>query len=46
MIGAIDNAYGFEALLPSDKAGLLGSQMHYEKPNIDQIVVHYIKDRR
>ena len=46
LIGAIDNAYGFEALLPSDKAGLLGSQMHYEKPNIDQIVVHYIKDRR
>ncbi len=46
LIGVIDNAYGFEALLPSDKAGLLGSQMHYEKPNIDQIVVHYIKDRR
>lgn len=46
LIGVIDNAYGFEALLPSDKAGLLGSDFHYEKPNIDQIVIHYIKDRR
>lgn len=46
LIGVIDNAYGFEALLPSEKAGLLGSHMHYEKPNIDQIVVHYIKDER
>ena len=44
LIGVLDNAYGFEALLPSDKAGLLGSEFHYEKPNIDQIVVHYIKD--
>lgn len=46
LIGMVDNAYGFEALLPSDKAGLLGSGFHYEKPNIDQIVVHYIKDGR
>lgn len=46
LIGVIDNAYGFEALLPSEKAGLLGSGFHYEKPNIDQIVVHYIKDER
>lgn len=46
LIGVIDNAYGFEALLPSDKAGLLGSDFYYEKPNIDQIVVHYIKDGR
>lgn len=46
LIGVIDNAYGFEALLPSEKAGLLGSGFHYEKPNIDQIVVHYIKDGR
>lgn len=46
LIGVMDNAYGFEALLPSEKAGLLGSGFHYEKPNIDQIVVHYIKDGR
>ncbi len=46
LIGVIDNAYGFEALLPSDQAGLLGNDFQYEKPNIDQIVVHYIKDGR
>lgn len=46
LIGVIDNAYGFEALLPSNKAELLGGGFHYEKPNIDQIVIHYIKDGR
>lgn len=46
LIGVIDNAYGFEALLPSDQAGLLGTEFQYEKPNIDQIVVHFIKDGR
>lgn len=45
LIGVVDNAYGFEALLPSDKAELLNGEIHYEKPNIDQIVIHYIKDR-
>ncbi len=46
LIGVIDNAYGFEALLPSDQAGLLRTEFQYEKPNIDQIVVHFIKDGR
>ncbi len=46
LIGVVDNAYGFEALLPSEHAGLLCGDFHYEKPNIDQIVVHYIKDGR
>ena len=46
LIGVVDNAYGFEALLPSEQAGLLCGDFHYEKPNIDQIVVHYIKDGR
>lgn len=45
LIGVIDNAYGFEAILPSDKAELLTSGFHFEKPNIDEIVIHYIKDR-
>ena len=44
LIGIIDNAYGFEAILPSDKAELLTKEFHFEKPNIDEIVVHYIKD--
>lgn len=45
LIGVIDNAYGFEAILPSDKAELLTSEFHFEKPDIDEIVIHYIKDR-
>lgn len=45
LIGVIDNAYGFEAILPGDKAELLTSGFHFEKPNIDEIVIHYIKDR-
>lgn len=45
LIGVIDNAYGFEAILPVDKAELLTSGFHFEKPNIDEIVIHYIKDR-
>lgn len=44
LIGIIDNAYGFEAILPSDKAGLLTRDFHFERPTIDQIVIHYIKD--
>lgn len=44
LIGIIDNAYGFEAILPSERADLLTSEFHFEKPTIDEIVVHYIKD--
>ena len=42
LIGMEENAYGFEAILPSDKAGLLGNAFLFEKPTIDQIVIHYI----
>lgn len=44
LIGIIDNAYGFEAILPSERADLLTGEFHFEKPTIDEIVVHYIKD--
>ncbi len=44
LIGLEENAYGFEAVLPSDKAELLGSAFLFEKPTIDQIVIHYIKN--
>lgn len=43
LIGLDENAYGFEAILPSDKAELLGNAFLFEKPTIDQIVIHYIK---
>lgn len=45
LIGIIDNAYGFEAILPSDKADLLTNEFHFEKPTIDQIVIHYIDEK-
>lgn len=44
LIGIVDNAYGFEAILPSENAGLLTSDFHFEKPTIDEIVIHYITD--
>ena len=44
-IGIMDNAYGFEAILPSDRADLLNNEFHFEKPTIDEIVIHYIKDK-
>ncbi len=43
LIGIIDNAYGFEAVLPSDRADLLTNAFQFEKPTIDEIVIHYIK---
>lgn len=44
-IGLEENAYGFEAILPSEKAELLGNAFLVEKPNIDNIVIHFIKNR-
>ena len=45
LIGLEENAYGFEAILPSDKAELLSNALLVEKPNIDNIVIHYIRNR-
>ena len=45
LIGLEENAYGFEAILPSEKAELLGNALLVEKPNIDNIVIHYIRNR-
>lgn len=45
LIGIVDNAYGFEAVLPSDRADLLTNEFHFEKPTIDEIVIHFIKDK-
>ncbi len=45
LIGLEENAYGFEAILPSDKAELLGNAFLVEKPNIDNIVIHFIRNR-
>ena len=45
LIGAINHAFGFEAILPSSQAGLLTKDFVYEKPDIDRIVIHFIKER-
>ena len=45
LIGLEEKTYGFEAILPSDKAELLGNAFLFEKPTIDQLVIHYIKSR-
>ncbi len=45
LIGLEEKTYGFEAILPSDRAELLGNAFLFEKPTIDQIVIHYIKSR-
>lgn len=46
LIGISENAYGFEAILPSEKAELLGGGFLFEKPTIDQIVIHYINSQK
>lgn len=45
LIGMEENAYGFEAILPSEKAELLGNAFLVEKPSIDNIVIHFIRNR-
>ena len=45
LIGIMNHAYGFEAILPSSHAGLLTKDFVYEKPDIDRIVIHFIKER-
>lgn len=45
MIGIIDQAYGFEALMESGRAALLARDFLCEKPTIDAIVLHYIQDK-
>lgn len=45
MIGVIDQAYGFEALMESSRAELLTRDFLCEKPTIDAIVLHYIQDK-
>lgn len=43
LIGVIKTAVGFEALTERANCGKLPTSFRYEKPNIDEIVVHYIR---
>lgn len=44
MIGIVKTEVGFEGLLESEKAEYLSKGFIIEKPSIDQIVVHYIRE--
>lgn len=45
LIGIEEHAYGFEAVVPSDLADMLPRGIVYEKPDIDRIVIHFIKNK-
>lgn len=45
LIGIEEHAYGFEAVAPSDRADMLPRGVVCEKPDIDQIVIHFIKNK-
>ncbi|MDO5294256.1 MAG: ABC transporter ATP-binding protein [bacterium] len=44
-IGLTKNAYGFEALLSSDDAELINKSFVVERPSIDKIMVHILKNK-
>lgn len=46
LIGLDKKQYGFEAIIKSENAEQFGGQFTYEKPEIAQIMLHSIKDRR
>jgi ABC-2 type transport system ATP-binding protein len=46
LIGIEQNEFGFEAVLEADKAGLLSQKFIFEKPDIDRIVIHFIRERQ
>lgn len=46
LIGIDKKMFGFEAIISSDDAGLFGSEFTFEKPEISQIMLHSIRDRR
>lgn len=46
LIGVDTKTYGFEAIIKSEDVDKLGGEFTYEKPEITQIMLHSIKDRR
>lgn len=45
IIGLKQNEVGFEGLLESDSAEYLGNGFLVEKPHIEQIVIHFIREK-
>lgn len=46
LIGLEKKKFGFEAIILSDDAGAFGQRFTFEKPEISQIMLHSIKNRR
>lgn len=46
LIGVEQKKFGFEAIIYSDDAGLFQSNVVFEKPEISQIMLHSIKEKR
>lgn len=46
LIGLDNKKFGFEGLITSDDASLFGQEFTFEKPEISQIMLHNIKERR
>ncbi len=46
MIGISTKDYGFEGLLSTENADLLSKKYVIEKPNIDQIMVHMLREKK
>lgn len=46
LIGVDKKKFGFEAIILSDDAGCFGQNFTFEKPEISQIMLHSIKNRR
>lgn len=44
LIGCSDGEFGFEAMIAADDAAGFGNSFVFDKPNIDQIVLHFIRN--
>lgn len=44
LIGKTKQRYSFEAIIEADVAGEFGSRFVFDKPSIDQIMLHFVKD--
>lgn len=44
LIGKTNQSYGFEAIIEANAASEFGNRFVYDKPNIDQIMLYFIKN--
>lgn len=46
LIGASDGEFGFEAMIEADAASEFGSRFVYDRPDIDSIILHLVKEQQ